>query len=221
MKKFFRFIHRTIILILKSIYWLLVLVLLAVIAGVVYLLYPLYNPPPLRIPISQDSDDFIRWTLHLEPKNPAIFQQLTVYRDGRSEGLIARPFGDYDTPELPAWKLGRNRDNGSLEFRKEEILTELLADRFFRAGVNSGVADIRDESYHEGQQLTIEIKIGHETLTATGPAFLGSPIAYPPEKWLNRICWQKLGQIIAQNPKVREILSRKHYVKPGQQITSP
>jgi len=212
-KKFFRILWTT----FKVLYFIAVLVLLGVIGYIIYLLHPLYVDLKPTIPENFDSNDTISWTFYRYGKNPNVYQKLTVYQDGRNEVEITREMGDYDIEMLGTlmpWHPRRNKELELTMFSRKNVIPKEKASSLFNKAIKSGVLDIKDAEHINGATLIINVKIGLDEKSIVGPDFVGSAIAYPPEKWINLIYWQKLTQLLNTDKQIKPLMSKVKYLKP-------
>ena len=211
-KRFFRILWTT----FKIVYFFTVLILFCVIGYIIYLLHPLYMELKPTIPDSYYSSDKISWTFYRYGKNPHVYQKLTVCQDGKNEVEITRELGDFDIDMLGAtmpWNPRRDKELNITVFRRKNVLSKEKAVRIFREAIQSGVLDIIDEEHAPGATLVFDIEVGLDKKSVTGPDFVGSPIAYPPEKWINKIYWQKLTKMINGDKQIKPLMSKVKYIK--------
>ena len=194
----------------------MVLALLGVIAYIVYLLHPLYIELKPTIPEEFYRSDKITWTFYRFGKNPNVYQRLTIYQDGRNEVEITRETGDFDIdmlgPIMP-WNPHSDKELGIMIFNRKNVISKEKTCRIFKEAINSGVMNITDEGKIKGSILTIDVEVGLDAKSVVGPDFVGSPIAYPPEKWINKIYWQKLTKMINDDPQLKPLMSKVRYIK--------
>lgn len=215
-KSFFKVVWTT----FKIIYFILVLALLGVIGYIIYLLHPLYTELKPTIPDGFYKTDKISWTFFRYEKNPNVFQKLTIYQDGRNEVTVTRESGDFDIdmlgPIMP-WEPRMDKTTGIITFKRKNVITKERASRVFRDAIKSGVLDITNAEHVKGATLLMEIEVGLDSKSVFGPDHVGSPIAYPPEKWINRIYWQQLTMLINSDTQLKALMSKVKYIKNKEQ----
>lgn len=211
-KTFFKVIRTT----FKIIYFILVLILLGVIGFIIYCLQPLYTDLKPSIPDELYSSDKITWTFYRYAKDPAVYQRWTVFQDGRNVIEITRETGDFDIdmmgPILP-WNPKMNKETGLITFKRKNVISKEKASRIFREAIKSGVMDIVDLPSLDGSRCRIDVEIGLDSRIAEGPDFLGATPAYPPEKWIKKIYWQKVTQLINTDSQLKKYMSKLKYLK--------
>ena len=200
----------------KVIYFLMTLALLGVIGYAAYLIHPLYVELEPTIPDEFYPNDKITWTFHRHAPNENVFQRLTVAHDGTNEIVITREMGDYDIdmlgPIVP-WQPKRDPARGLVVFSRKNMLPKSRASAIFMDAVRSGALDIGDEPCVPGATLEIRVDVGLTPKALKGPDHISSPIAYPPEKWINRIYWQRLSSMINEDQQLKPLMSKVKYIK--------
>jgi hypothetical protein len=185
---------------------------LAVLTALAYFLRPLYAPPKSTLPASRGANDFVSWTF-LSDTNAAVYQKLTLYGDGRNVIQITRSIGDPDLPEMNVnWKVKRDKATGLSLFIRESFLKPDKAKELLNAALEAGAIDLQPEPSPDSEWLEIQTSFGGTHHNAMGPQFVSTPVAARPNVWINRIRWQKIGNLISGNSELRSILSKKQVI---------
>lgn len=200
----------------KTIYYLLVLLLLGVIGFIIYCLHPLYMELKPTVPDELSSSDKITWTFYRYAKNPAVFQRITVFNDGGNIIEITRENGDFDNEMLgpiTPWQPKLNKDTGIITFKKKNVIAKEKAKDIFKTAINNGVMDIKMIKSVKGAICKIDFDIGGTVKSISGPDdFTAGPI-YPPEKWINNIYWEKLISLIDKDPQIQKYMLKTDFKK--------
>ena len=200
----------------RFIYMTIVMIVFIVLSYVIYLLHPIYLDPEPTIPDEFSSMDKISWTFYRYPANQDVYQRLTVYHDGSNEVEITREMGDFDIDMLGAimpWNPRRDKELDVMVFKRKNLFSEAKGRRLFNSALKSGVLDITTMESPDEKMLVMNVELGLVENSATGPVFIGSPIAYPPKKWYNQIYWQKLIMMIENDAKLKPLMNKRKYTK--------
>jgi len=167
----------------------LVRIVVVVVAAIFF--SPLYLPMSATKPAASSPDDHVTLTV-ADTSADGVYQQLTLYRDGRNQIQITRAHGDVDIPDGGGWNPKRDKAANLTVFAKEGLIEATHAKLLFVQMLNNGVVDLAAEPAAPGNKLTVVTSFGGKEVTTTGPAFIARTIYWTPSGWRNRIRWQKL-----------------------------
>lgn len=179
---------------------------------VAYLLHPLFYHEPATLPASADSSDSISWKFH-DDSEPNVFQELTIFRDGRSRGKIIRPTRDRDIPSDGGWLPHMDAAKQWVIFEKEGLMPRQEGRELFNELFENGVLDLRSEPSAPPSQFEVEVVCENKTRLFSAPMDIQPTPDWNPEVWKNRLRWRKLVDVIESAQNLRHtVLNRKTIV---------
>jgi len=185
----------------------------AILGVVAYIAYPFMNYPAPTIPTEELDTDYISWSLY-HTSNDLVYQQLTIFRTGKSQLVTTRQSGDYDIPDnLNDIKMSFNKESGIITFSKLNVLPESQARRLFNDAVQKGALDLKTVSNTSKKMIIATHFYGKERKVG-GPQHMSHPYHYLHQIYYNRQHWKDVSELISKNSGYRDLLKKQLYVKP-------
>jgi len=177
--------------------------------GMLWYLEPLYAPPRSILRITPGTNDFVRWTVH-SVTNEAVYQQVTLCADGRSEAVWTRERGDPDLPEVLArWHPRLDRQRMLYTFRSTNVLATATARNLFARLQEAGLVELVDRAAPPVEYVVVAFVIGDRApREVRGPLTIEHPFDWDRTEWIRNLRWQTVVSPATTHPDLALLLRK-------------